>query len=82
MSTQSNAALQAEVDRLHGELEILRGEEKATKISIGNYILARLEQLGVTVGYLVSAIVSLLSFTLCYTSRCLVSLVISISGFW
>jgi hypothetical protein len=60
MSTQANAALQAEVDRLHGELEIMRGEEKATKVSIGNYILARLEQLGVTVGYVVSAIMTLL----------------------
>jgi hypothetical protein len=59
MYSQSHAALQAEVDRLHGELEVMKGEPEAGKISIGNYILARLEELGVTVSFLVSAIANL-----------------------
>ena len=65
-SNQStNAVLQAEIEHLQGELHIMKGEEKAAKISIGNYILARLEQLGVTVSIVVSAIFLVLFFTLC-----------------
>nr|AJP77091.1 indole-3-pyruvic acid (IPA) decarboxylase [Tricholoma vaccinum] len=49
--SSSEATLQAEVDRLRNEVQVLKEEQlgKSTKISIGNYILARLEQLGITV---------------------------------
>jgi len=40
-------ALTAEIDRLRLQVHNLRGESGAQNISIGNYLLARLEQLGV-----------------------------------
>jgi pyruvate decarboxylase len=42
-------ALNAEIDRLRLQVHALKGECGAQNISIGNYLLARLEQLGVTV---------------------------------
>lgn len=48
MSTQSPTVLQAEVDRLRDELQVMKGEQKPPNISIGNYILTRLTQLGAT----------------------------------
>ncbi|KAJ3515382.1 hypothetical protein NLJ89_g1793 [Agrocybe chaxingu] len=47
MSTNTQA-LQAEVDRLRLELKTLQVEAGVEKISIGNYLLTRLAQLGVT----------------------------------
>ncbi|KAG6861625.1 hypothetical protein C0995_014064 [Termitomyces sp. Mi166 len=47
MSAQSTAALQAEIHRLKLEVHSLKTEQ-GSEISIGNYLLARLEQLGVT----------------------------------
>jgi len=46
MCAQSAAALQAEV-----ELQGMKAEEK---ITIGNYVLARLEQLGIRVSFMAS----------------------------
>ncbi|KAJ6559257.1 pyruvate decarboxylase [Mycena vulgaris] len=48
MSTQSTSALQAEVNRLRLQLESLQVKDGSQPISIGNYLLARLEQLKVT----------------------------------
>ena len=39
----------AEIDRLRLEIHSLKGHSGAQSISIGNYLLARLEQLGVQV---------------------------------
>ncbi|KAG6906948.1 hypothetical protein DXG01_011208 [Tephrocybe rancida] len=47
MSRQSTAALLAELNRLKLEVHSLKTEQ-GTEISIGNYLLTRLEQLGVT----------------------------------
>jgi pyruvate decarboxylase len=80
MSSQSNTALQTEVDRLRVELQTMKGEQKAAKISIGNYILSRLEQLGVTVSFMVSAATNIVFIY--YGSPCLVFLATSILGFW
>lgn len=49
MTTQASAALQAEVNRLQLEVQSLKVEQGSEHISIGNYLLTRLEQLGVTV---------------------------------
>jgi hypothetical protein len=42
-------ALTAEIGRLRLQVHNLKGESGAQNISIGNYLLARLEQLGVRV---------------------------------
>ena len=42
-------ALNAEIGRLRLEVHNLKGESGAQNISIGNYLLVRLEQLGVKV---------------------------------
>ncbi|KAG6866293.1 hypothetical protein C0991_006389 [Blastosporella zonata] len=47
MARQSNAALMAELSRLKLEVHSLKTEQ-GTEISVGNYLLTRLEQLGVT----------------------------------
>ncbi|KAG6850282.1 hypothetical protein H0H93_015539 [Arthromyces matolae] len=47
MSRQSTAALMAEIGRLKLEVHNLKTEQ-GSEISVGNYLLARLEQLGVT----------------------------------
>ncbi|KAG6901008.1 hypothetical protein C0995_002540 [Termitomyces sp. Mi166 len=47
MSRQSTAALQAEVHRLKLEVHSLKTQQ-GSEISVGNYLLTRLEQLGVT----------------------------------
>jgi pyruvate decarboxylase len=48
MSTSaSNAALNAHVDRLRLEVTELKKEQGSEDISIGDYLLTRLEQLGV-----------------------------------
>ncbi|KAK1230343.1 hypothetical protein PQX77_006553, partial [Marasmius sp. AFHP31] len=44
----SPEALQAEVNRLKLELNALQVEDRSEQIFIGDYLLARLEQLGVT----------------------------------
>lgn len=49
MSTQTSAALQAEINRLQLEVQSLKAEQGSELISVGNYLLARLAQLGVTV---------------------------------
>ena len=41
--------LNAEIDRLRLQVHSLKGQNGAQSISIGNYLLARLEQLGVQV---------------------------------
>jgi pyruvate decarboxylase len=46
--TASSASLQAEVDRLRLELSSLQVKNASEPIEIGNYLLARLEQLKVT----------------------------------
>ncbi|RDB18060.1 putative pyruvate decarboxylase C13A11.06 [Hypsizygus marmoreus] len=48
MASQTTAALQAEVNRLQLQVDTLKAEQGNEHISIGNYILARLAQLGVT----------------------------------
>ncbi|KAF9468575.1 thiamine diphosphate-binding protein [Collybia nuda] len=48
MTTQATAALQAEVNRLRLEVQRLQTEQGSQKITIGNYLLTRLTQLGVT----------------------------------
>ncbi|KAJ7626678.1 pyruvate decarboxylase [Mycena polygramma] len=49
MSTQpSSSSLQAEVNRLRLELESLQVQDGSEPITVGNYLLARLEQLKVT----------------------------------
>lgn len=55
MTTQASAALQAEVNRLQLEVQSLKAEQGSQHISIGNYLLARLAQLGVTVREMVLA---------------------------
>lgn len=82
MSTQSPTVLQAEVDRLRDELQVMKGEQKPPNISIGNYILTRLTQLGATVSSIACCCSIILSFTLCDASLCSAFPVISISGFW
>ncbi|KAG5638177.1 hypothetical protein H0H81_001474 [Sphagnurus paluster] len=52
MSTQSSDALQGEIHRLKLDIHDLRSQQGTHHISIGNYILTRLEQLGVTEGLL------------------------------
>lgn len=46
---QAMDALQGEVDRLKLELDSLQTSQGAGKIRVGDYILTRLAQLGVTV---------------------------------
>ncbi|KAJ7784633.1 pyruvate decarboxylase [Mycena metata] len=48
MSSQAASSLQAEVDRLRLQLESLQAKDGSEPITIGNYLLARLEQLQVT----------------------------------
>ncbi|KAF7346218.1 Pyruvate decarboxylase [Mycena sanguinolenta] len=48
MSTQPDASLQAEVNRLRLQLESLQAKDGSEPITVGNYLLARLEQLKVT----------------------------------
>lgn len=43
------SVLQSEVDRLRLQLQTLQAEQGVQNISIGNYLLERLAQLGVTV---------------------------------
>jgi hypothetical protein len=81
MSTKSVAALQAEVDRLKADLQSMKEEERSEPISIGNYILARLAQLGVNVSLMRSATLCR-SLMLRCTSLCLVYLVTLTSVFW
>lgn len=47
--TQNTALLQAEVDRLKLEIQTLQVRDGVENIPIGNYLLNRLAQLGVTV---------------------------------
>lgn len=48
MSSQISTALQAELNRLKLEVHSLRSHQGSEHITVGNYLLARLEQLGVT----------------------------------
>jgi hypothetical protein len=57
MSTPSAPSLQAEIDRLRLQVEALQKDGSGEAISIGNYLLARLEQLKVTVSTLCSALI-------------------------
>jgi pyruvate decarboxylase len=47
MSELDVQSLQAEVNRLKLEVNALKVEDRSEQIFIGNYLLARLEQLGV-----------------------------------
>ncbi|KAJ7931026.1 thiamine diphosphate-binding protein [Mycena leptocephala] len=47
MPNESVSSLQAEVNRLRSELQALQAENTSEQIEIGNYLLARLEQLNV-----------------------------------
>ncbi|KAF5338902.1 hypothetical protein D9611_008753 [Ephemerocybe angulata] len=47
MSAATAESLQAEVDRLRLELQTLKSKQGVEKVSIGNYLLTRLAQLGV-----------------------------------
>ena len=49
MASQSTAALEAEIHRLQHELNTLKQDQGSETITVGNYLLARLEQLGVKV---------------------------------
>ena len=52
MSSEATVSLQAEVNRLRHELQTTKEEyEGLEQITIGDYILERLAQLGVTVGF-------------------------------
>jgi len=46
-TTVDNQALQAEVNRLKLEVKALQVEDRSEDIYLGNYLLTRLEQLGV-----------------------------------
>ncbi|KAK7048297.1 pyruvate decarboxylase [Favolaschia claudopus] len=48
MSTQTATSLQAEVNRLRLQLESLQAKDGSEPINVGDYLLARLEQLKVT----------------------------------
>ncbi|KAF5382607.1 hypothetical protein D9615_002967 [Tricholomella constricta] len=48
MATETSAALQAEINRLQLEVSSLKAQQGTEQITVGNYLLARLEQLGVT----------------------------------
>lgn len=49
MASQTVAALQDEVNRLKIQLQSLTEEDGSQKIRVGDYLLARLEQLGANV---------------------------------
>lgn len=51
MLSQAASILQAEVNRLRLELQTFKVEDGSQQISIGNYLLARLAQLKVTVSF-------------------------------
>jgi len=52
MASQSTTALEAEIHRLQLELHTLKREQGSDEtITVGNYLLARLEQLGVKVSF-------------------------------
>ena len=58
------SVLQSEVDRLRLQLHTLQAEQGVQNISIGNYLLERLAQLGVTVRWdLLLPLVNLMTFT-------------------
>jgi len=64
MSSQPTSVLQSEIDRLSLQLQTLQAEQGVQNISIGNYLLERLAQLGVTVRWhLLLPLVSLMTFT-------------------
>ncbi|KAF8895454.1 thiamine diphosphate-binding protein [Infundibulicybe gibba] len=48
MTSQAAAALQSQVNQLKLEVQALKAEHGTEHISVGNYLLARLEQLGAT----------------------------------
>ncbi|KAF8073823.1 thiamine diphosphate-binding protein [Lyophyllum atratum] len=48
MATQTSAALKAEISRLQLELQNLKTQSGTKEITVGDYLLKRLEQLGVT----------------------------------
>ena len=57
------SVLQSEVDRLRLQLHTLQVEQGVQNISIGNYLLERLAQLGVTVRWdLLLLLVNLMTF--------------------
>jgi len=72
--------LNAEIDRLRLEVHNLKGESGAQNISIGNYLLARLEQLGVKVLKMNSFVQEV--YYPSYFSLCLVFREISTWNFW
>lgn len=49
--SQNTTSFQAEVDRLKLEVQTLQVKQGVENISIGNYLLNRLAQLGVTVRF-------------------------------
>ena len=49
MASQQTTALETEIHRLQLELHTLKREQGSETITVGNYLLARLEQLGVKV---------------------------------
>lgn len=57
MSKQSTAALEAEIHRLNLEVHTLKAQQ-GSEISVGNYLLTRLEQLGVTVSSLLCSLLA------------------------
>ena len=58
------SVLQSEVDRLRLQLHTLQVEQGVQNISIGNYLLERLAQLGVTVRWdLLLLPINLMTFT-------------------
>ena len=50
MASQTVTALQDEVNRLKIQLQSFTEEDSSQKIRVGDYLLARLEQLGANVG--------------------------------
>lgn len=53
MLAATEKVLEAEMNRLKLAVKTLQGEDKSEEIYIGSYLLARLEELGVTVGFCV-----------------------------
>ena len=78
MATQ---LLKDEIHRLQHELQSLKAAHMPGKISIGGYILARLEQLGVTVSLIPLPVIAT-KLDLRFLSLCLAFPVTSIWVFW
>jgi hypothetical protein len=85
MSSTTDSTLQAEVDRLRLELKTIRAQTQdvaSGQITVGNYLLTRLEQLGVTVRLLSLFACIDTTFQLLCNRKCLAYRETSTWAFW